>query len=204
MNLHTTLSSRARFYNTAFSRYPGSRLVAQYDKSISGVWALGNNYKGSGFYGAYPPEYLKRIMALFPDAKRIMHLFSGSLVAGDYVRVDIATDKRQDGTRFPDVIADAHTLSKTFKKRKFDLIIADPPYTPADATRYGTPMIHRKRVLEECSKILEPGGFVVWLDTMWPMIAKKYLVLVGAIGILRSQNHRVRFTFIMQKPGKTR
>lgn len=94
-------------------------------------------------------------------------------------------------------------LSKVFKKRKFDLIVADPPYTKADAARYNTPMVHRKRVLEECSKVLEPGGFVVWLDTVWPMIAKKYLKLVGVIGILRSQNHRVRFTFIMQKPGKT-
>lgn len=200
MNPHTPLSSRARFYNHAFARYPGSRLAAT-DTFLSGVWILGNNYKGSGFYGAYPPGYLSRIGALFPDAERVMHLFSGSLVPGDYVRVDIKGS--------PDVYADAHKLKNTFaadihrpKIGPFDLIIADPPYSKADAVRYDTPMIHRKRVLEECSKVLEPGGFVVWLDTVWPMIAKKHLVLVGAIGILRSQNHRSRFTYIMQKPGR--
>ncbi len=193
MNTNTSLSSRAMFYNTAFSRYPGSRLYAPSDKSISGVWALGNNYKGSGFYGAYPPEYLKRVMALFPDATRVMHLFSGSLPPGNYTRVDINKNFN------PDRVTDANHLSWDCPLSRYDLIIADPPYTKADAARYNTPMINRKRVLEECSKVLKPGGFVVWLDTVWPMIAKKHLKLVGTIGILRSQNHRVRFTFIMRK-----
>lgn len=124
----------------------------------SGVWMLGNNYKGSGFYGAYPPQYVKRVMALFPDAKRVMHLFSGSLPPGDYTRVDIGTNKRRDGTWYPDVVADANTLSRSVKRKHFDLIMADPPYTKADAARYGTPMIQRKKVLEQCSLVLRPGG----------------------------------------------
>lgn len=190
------LYDRALKYKVEFARYPDSFLQVGKYGFLSGVWMLGNNYKGSGFYGAYPPQYVKRVMALFPDAKKIMHLFSGSLPPGDYVRVDSTTRA--------DTIADAHVLSKSFKPQSFDLIMADPPYTKADAARYGTPMIHRKRVLEQCSLILKPGGFVVWLDTVWPMIHKKHLVLVGAIGILRSQNHRVRFAFIMQKPGRKR
>lgn len=197
-----TPTVRAAYYNAEFHRYPDSQLQVGQKGFLSGVWMLGNNYKGSGFYGAYPPQYVKRVMALFPDAKKVMHLFSGSMVPGDYVRVDTGTNKRRDGTRYPDMVADAHNLnacvvSQFGKQAKFDLIVADPPYTKADAARYGTPMIHRKRVLEQCSLVLQPGGFVVWLDTVWPMIHKKHLVLVGAIGILRSQNHRVRFCFIM-------
>lgn len=191
-----SLTDRARVYNTVFRRYPGSTLAVTDGRFISGVWLLGNNYKGSGFYGAYPPQYVKRVMALFPDAKQVMHLFSGSLPYGNYVRVDSTTRA--------DVIADAHNLSKSFKPKSFDLIMADPPYTKADAARYGTPMINRKQVLEQCSLVLQPGGFVVWLDTVWPMIHKKHLVLVGAIGIMRSQNHRERFCHIMQKPERKR
>lgn len=163
---------------------------------LSGVWLLGNNYKGSGYYGSYPPQYLKRLSALFPDCKNVMHLFSGSLPKSKlYTRVDMEV-------KDTDVRADAQELSRHFKHNHGDLIYADPPYSPTDAVRYGTPMPNRKKVLEECSKILKPGGFVVWLDTVWPMIAKKHLVLVGVIGVLRSQNHRVRFCFIMKKPGK--
>lgn len=191
---------RAINYASEFQRYPDSFLQVGKTGFLSGVWLLGNNYKGSGFYGAYPPQYVKRVMALFPDAKKVMHLFSGSLPPGDYTRVDSETNRRVDGARHPDIVADAHTLSQTVKRNHFDLIMADPPYTKADAARYNTPMINRKKVLEECSKVLAPGGFVVWLDTVWPMIHKKHLVLVGAIGILRSQNHRVRFAFIMRKP----
>lgn len=188
------LQNRANHYNLEFAKYPGSHLATQ-NGMLSGVWMLGNNYRGSGYYGAYPPQYLKRLAALFPDCKQVMHLFSGSLPPGDYVRVDTT----RAGIVQPDVVADAENLGK-FKP--FDLIYADPPYSVADAVHYGTKMVNRKKVLEECSRVLKPGGFVVWLDTVWPMIAKKHLVLVGVIGILRSQNHRVRFCFIMKKPGK--
>ena len=185
---------RARLYNIEFGqRYKGSVLHwVDNGKCISGVWMLGNNYRGSGFYGAYPPQYLKRLAALFPDAKDVMHLFSGSLPKGDYVRVDCQGEKAE-------YIIDAHKLSLHFHKETFGLIYADPPYTKEDAKRYGLPMPNRKKVLEQCSAVLKPGGFVVWLDTVWPMIAKKHLVLVGAIGIMRSQNHRGRFCFIMKK-----
>ena len=198
--LKLLLKERAWNYAEQFIRYPDSFLQVGKNGFLSGVWILGNNYKGSGFYGAYPPQYIERVMALFPNAKKVMHLFSGSLPSGDYIRVDIASyGNLNDMHRGPDVVSDAHYLARCFKKQKFDLIIADPPYTKADAARYGAPMIHRKKVLEQCAAVLQPGGFVVWLDTVWPMIHKRYLTLVGVIGILRSQNHRVRFAFIMRK-----
>lgn len=184
---------RVALYNQMFGqRYPGSRLYVSPSGFISGVWMLGNAYKGTGYFGSYPPEYLRRISVLFPDKKKIMHLFSGSLPASKaYTRVDLNGG--------PEYILDAHRLRTQFPLQAFNLIYADPPYSKDAAVRYGFPMINRKRVLEQCAEILKPGGFVVWLDTVWPMIAKKHLVLVGAIGILRSQNHVGRFCFLMQK-----
>lgn len=189
-----TPADRAANYNQEFRRYPGSALTVSPSGFISGVWLLGNSYKGSGFYGAYPPQYLKRVTALFPDAKKVMHLFSGSLPRSEeYLCVDLKDSTGRRGV-------DAHYLSSQFQHKTFDLIYADPPYSKAAAARYGFPMINRRMVLQECAKVLQPGGYVVWLDTVWPMVAKNYLKLVGTIAILRSQNHIVRCCFIMQKP----
>lgn len=188
------LTYRAFHYNCTFGpKYPGSALSGT-DRFIYGTWFLGNAYKGSGFFGAYPPEYLKRVAALFPDTpEQVLHLFSGSLPKSNrYVRFDIKQKA--------DVQGNAEQLSKHFRSNSFDVIYADPPYSKEAAIRYGTPMPNRKKVLEQCAKVLRPGGFVLWLDTVWPMVAKTKLELVGTISLFRSSNHVVRATFLFRKP----
>ena len=189
-----TLVARMMGYNAGFgSRYPGSTLYLS-NGFLHGVWILGNNYKGSGFYGSYPPQYLARISTLFPDTpERLLHLFSGSLPKSKvYIRLDLVQKA--------DLQGHAEELSKHFKPSSLDVICADPPYSKQAAARYGTPLPNRRMVLEQCAKVLRPGGFVVWLDTVWPMIAKVKLKLVGTIPILRSSNHVVRCVFMFQKP----
>ena len=180
-----TLADRAGFYTRTFPIWPALRADNRW---LDGIWVLGNNYKGSGYYGAYPPGYIKRVMALFPDATSVMHLFSGSLARDTSAcYFDI-----EDG--------DAHQLSQYCPPDSHDLILADPPYSDEDALHYGTPMVNRNTVLKECAVVLEPGGFVVWLDQVLPMFSKQYLQLVGLIGIVRSTNHRFRVASIFQKP----
>jgi hypothetical protein len=49
-----------------------------------GTWFMGNSYeKRNDYYGGFQGNFLKRIAALFPDRKRVLHLFAG--------KVDIAT-----------------------------------------------------------------------------------------------------------------
>lgn len=183
-----TLEERARFYSENFPKFPPLRTD---DRWLDGMWVLGNNYKGSGMYGAYPPTYLKRIMSLFPDAGNILHVFSGSLLAGKYVRFDIKKPA--------DVVGDAEKLSEYLKNRKYDLILVDPPYSVEDALHYGKPMINRKKVLEQCYKVLDRHGYLVWLDQVLPMFRKSELHLCGLIGIVRSTNHRFRICCIWKK-----
>jgi len=53
---------------------------AKGEETIYAAWLGGQDYQNkSGMYGAYPRGYLERAMMLFPDAERILHLFSGSL-----------------------------------------------------------------------------------------------------------------------------
>jgi len=191
-----TLQDRCDFYAATFPWPPPHTNCEETvwmdgDRWLGGMWVLGNDYKGSGYHGSFPPNYLKRVMALFPDAQEILHLFSGSLPPGNYVRFD--------SNGGGDVTGDAHELSRHFDPGTFDLILADPPYTAEDADHYGTAMVNRNKVLAECVKVLQPNGFVIWLDQMLPMFKKAEMHLCGAIGIVRSTNHRFRVASFFRK-----
>lgn len=199
-----SIIERVHSYNHTFRRFPRSRLnwtETPDGHCFDGMWWLGNDYRKKSdpaFYGAYPGNYLERVMSLFPDAKRVMHLFSGSLPPGDYTRVDCS--------RPTDIQCDAHKLGllpgSPFNVPLFDLILADPPYSAEDAAKYGTPMIRRKVVLQECAKVLQPGGFLVWLDQQVPMWRKVDFRCVGVIGLVTSAGHRVRVVSIFERPGE--
>ena len=157
---------------------------------------IGNYYKNAtDFYGAYPHSYLDRVLSMFPDAINVLHLFSGSLPnTTKGITFDINPKLN------PMVVGDAHQLSHYFPENvNFELILADGPYSREHALHYGTPMIHRYKVVSECVKVLAPGGFLIWLDQVFPMFSKKELELVGTIGLIRSTNHRVRCIFIFRK-----
>ena len=185
-----TLQDRCQNYQKIFPKWPPP--VVQNNR-IHGIWIMGNDYRGSGYHGAYPPNYLRRVMALFPDRKKILHLFSGSLPKGDYIRFDLRKDVDCD------MRGNAEEISKHFPNPTFDLILADPPYTDEDAHKYGNPMVNRNKVLHECWKVLYPEGYVVWLDQVLPMYSKNHWILDGVIGIVRSTMHRFRCCVIFRK-----
>jgi len=187
-----SLQDRVDAYAAAFPKWPPP--VVQQGR-IYGIWLLGNDYRGSGLYGSFPPGFVKRVMALFPDAKDVMHLFSGSLAPGDYVRVDIREDADCD------VRCDAHHLSlcPQWAGYSFDLIIADPPYSVEDADHYGTRVVNRNHVLQECWKVVKLGGCVAWFDQVLPMYSKKQWALDGVIGVVRSTNHRFRCLVLFRR-----
>jgi hypothetical protein len=188
------LTDRATAYATAFPQNKASHLWTAQEQGrdvLYGRWLLGNDYRNkTEYYGAYPPGYLKRVMALFPDAHQVLHMFSGSLPPGDYTRVDLVQPAEYQCSvyDFPQVITD-----------KFFLVLADPPYTAEDAKRYTTPMISRHRALAALAACTQPGGFLVWLDTCWPMHSKEQWLTVGRITITRSTNHRTRDVTIFQR-----
>ncbi len=180
------LIERAGFYNETFPKYSKLAWLQASHRWLWGIWSIGNNYKGSGYYGSYPPRYVDRVMSMFPDAENILHLFSGSLtkeVEGD--RFDVNPNVE------PDIVGDAHKLSEIVTK-KYDLILADPPYSEEDALHYGTAMVNRNKVVSECSLVLEKGGFLIWLDQVLPMYRRDTLERCISIGVERSTNHRFR------------
>lgn len=182
------------------SGFPNCLFIAG-DGRVVGTFILGNDYRvKSGYYGGYPATYLKRICSLFPDKKKVLHLFSGkvdlNIIPGDTFDMQPELE--------PDYIGDAHNLSDLVPIKDYDLVLADPPYSGEDAEHYGTPMINRNKIMREL-EMVRAGTHVVWIDQAWPMYSKNMFDLEGvigqfnldaAIGVIRSTNHRVRMVFI--------
>lgn len=167
---------------------------------IYGVWVIGNNYKNnSDFYGEYPHSVKERILALFPDAKNILHLFSGTLK-------EIATEGKREYTydisnKFsPTICDDVRSITKhgDFLKT-IDLVLADPPYEKSDFEKYGCEPFNKAQVLRDLGVVMRPGSHVVWLDTRKPMYSKETWFLVAEIMVSISTNHRYRGICIFQK-----
>jgi hypothetical protein len=178
-------------YNKVFNKFPP---LVSTDRWVYGVWMIGNDYRcKNNYYGQYPPSYLKRVHALFPHAQNVLHLFSGVVEKGFWLN-EIKLDINQD--LHPDVVADATNLPFL---EKFDIVLADPPYSHEDAKKYNCKMPNRKKTIHEVYKVLRCGGYLVWLDTVLPMYRKIEFKLVGTIGLIRSTNHRIRGVFIFQK-----
>jgi hypothetical protein len=155
---------------------------------------IGNNYKAkASFYGEYPPTYLRRIKSLFPDKRRVLHLFAGKVNLAEFEgdTCDIRADLN------PTFVDDAHTLLAV-PLESYDLVLADPPYSAADAEHYGTPMINRAAVMRALQR-LPVGAHIVWLDMTYPMYRADYFKLEGLIGLVRSTNHRDRMIHIFRR-----
>jgi hypothetical protein len=173
--------------------FPKALFIAG-DGRVVGTWIMGNDYRvQTGFYGGYPAGYLRRIKSMFPDKKRVLHLFSGKVdlaaLPGD--TVDINPDLS------PTYVDDAQKL-QSVPLADYDLILADPPYSIEDCERYQTTMVKRNTVMSALSG-LSPGAHVVWLDQVLPMFRKDTFSIEAVIGMVKSTNHRFRVITIFRR-----
>lgn len=173
--------------------FPRSLFIGE-DGRVVGTLIMGNDYRvKSNYYGGYPAGYLRRMRALFPDKDTVLHLFSGhvdqTIFPGD--TVDINPDLN------PTYVDDAQTLLNV-PLEKYDLVMADPPYSVEDAEHYQTTMIKRNVVMKALSR-LPSGAHVVWLDQVLPMYRKDTFCIDAVIGMVKSTNHRFRVITIFRR-----
>lgn len=218
-----TLQDRVEAFKARFPDVPDAwPYVSPSGRWLYGTWEIGNDYAArickcvergtpanclqcpgcglplNSLYGAFPPRFLDRLMGLFPEVgDQVLHTFSGALPPGAYSRLDL-----HDRCAVPDLrfhqgnVYDARAI---FTSRRFQLIVADPPYTATDATRYDTPMVNRRRAIAALAEVAAPGAHLAWLDTTWPMHDKRQWLTVGRLLIQRSTNHRVRVLSIFER-----
>ena len=175
------------------TKFPRSLFVAE-DGRVVGTWIMGNDYRvKSSYYGGYPAGYLRRIRSLFPDKRRVLHLFSGKVELGELPgdTVDI------NPSLSPTFVDDAQRLEQV-PLANYDLVLADPPYSVEDAERYQTTMVKRNTVLSAL-RGLSPGTHIVWLDQVLPMYRKDAFDVEAVIGMVKSTNHRFRAVTIFRR-----
>jgi hypothetical protein len=131
------------------TQFPRGAFLGTEGEWMFGYWVLGYSARtraarDADFYGAYPGDYLQRIAALFPDKQRVLHLFAGMVDTSPKGLPGDTCDIRPELA--PTFVADAETLL-TVPLERYDLVVADPPYSEADAKRYSTKLPVAARVM---------------------------------------------------------
>lgn len=184
------MSPNVEHWNRVFDRYP----MTIDDKGwICGVWYCGTSWQRVKLYGQYPPGFVKRALALFPDVPehRILHCPSGTL-EGPGVTVDII----KDDVRCPQVQANANDLP--FCDNSFDLVLSDPPYSAADSKKYGCEPFPMAGFMRESARVLAPGGYLGVLHTHYPSYRRKDWKLHGLIAVVTGFRRATRIFALFQ------
>ena len=188
-------------YYNSIAQKKGWSPVLLHKNNVVGYWWFGrwyNQTRADGapyFYGAYPPGFLRRVEAVMhPIFKEglVLHLFSGTLKGNgeNIFTLDINPELQ------PDIIADSKEIP--LESNSFDLILADPPYEK-NYKKYGTKPIKKRKTFEECHRILKPGGWLLWLDTIVPQWRNAEFQYRGIVAVQQSTNHRTRSLLFLQK-----
>ena len=128
-------------------------------------------------------------------APKILNLFCGMNEEG--VRVDIRPEVN------PDIVCDAHKLTG-YLQDKFDIILADPPYSDEEAEQlYKTPKLNYKKWTEEATKLLNPNGLlIVYHKYIMPNPNPEIYTVVKRVFIGHRTYHLPRVAIYFQKRGE--
>jgi hypothetical protein len=179
-------------YHKEFSKYP--KCLMESEGRVYGFFFIGNQYKRvAGYYGEYPPSYLKRIRALFPGRKPVLHLFGGTVAPlTDEFTLDVNPNLK------PSICGNAQQVGQLFQPKSFELVVADPPYSRADAIKYGYKMPNARLTLRSAREIIKDDGILVWLDVRVPIFRKLDWKLIGTIGLFTGTNRVIRVISLFQ------
>lgn len=114
-----------------------------------------DHYKGG--MPLYAEEWLFDVARDILDIEDIdiLQLFCGMNKYG--TRVDIKKEEVE-----PDYVGDAHKLSEFLPPHKYDVILADPPYSNDESKElYGTGKLNYKTWTKEADKYLRKGGLMI-------------------------------------------
>lgn len=128
------------------------------------------------------------------DDLDILNVFCGMNKHG--FRVDVNEEVK------PDLLCDVHEFAQHIEEgRKFDVILADPPYSTEEARDiYGTPPLKYKKWTAECDKVLKPNGLLIVYHKflMKNPDPKKYFV-EKRVSILNRTGHLGRIAVYFRK-----
>jgi hypothetical protein len=194
MNANLSVEDRVKTFKEQFPQYCPPQA---HNGRLYTTWVIGALYKkGNDYYGSFPHSLEKRIMALFPDARQICHLFSGTLQAKppQILTYDIKPEMH------PSICDDVmNILDHKTELANVDLFIADPPYEHSDFEKYGIKPFDKPECIRRIGYVAKAGAHLVWLDTRIPIYNKKVWALLGYIGVVVSTNTRMRCLTLLER-----
>ena len=176
-------------------RFPDYLTPSVHNGALYTTWVIGAiSYQSNGYYGSYPYMVLERILALFPDCKRIAHIFSGTVSDPDAITFDI------NPMLNPTIVGDIREIVKYKEAFKgVQLFVADPAYDAPDFEKYGVKPFNKAKAIRDLGVVAEPGAYLAWLDTKVPMYNKETWALLGHLGLVVSTNTRVRMWSLWER-----
>lgn len=175
-------------------------------RPITDVWILAR--PKVKYYGAYPNGFLERARALLGVGPRdsVLHVCGGR--AREYpnkVRGFGPTDRTLDldASLAPDYVGSAESpLPTPYEGWQWPAILADPPYTEADAAKYapGAQAFPRANaILRNCLQGVRPGGRVGMLHYVLPQPPRVGVRFVACVGVIVGYNNRMRVFSVFER-----
>ena len=171
-------------------------------RPITDTWILARSKVK--YYGAYPSGFLSRARALLgvTNHHQVIHLCSGKVKDYPFEGVgaeDITIDL--DPSLEPDIV---HDVRKPFVRKPLpyaDAVLADPPYTEADADCYSTGRDNLPSgfdCMERARELLVPGQRFGILHYVWfkPIAGFKN---IAVITVLVGFNNRARLYSVYER-----
>jgi SAM-dependent methyltransferase len=126
-------------------------------------------------YGQYPRGLIAKVLPWLRCARhQILHVCSGSLRAGEGIRVDIRPEAR------PDFVADGRHLP--FADGEHLAVMIDPPYSEGYAkSLYKVDYPRPSHLLREAARVVRPGGriAIVHYFTPKPVVGTRFVKAFG-------------------------
>lgn len=158
------------------------------------VWILGPSLN-NGCPGSFPQGFVQAVKRKWWGKKRLW-LCAGGFRDPGGTHLDIRTETR------PDVLSDAALLP--FRDGEFDFVLADPPYSAEEARRlYDLPYIRLGKTLNEAWRVLQEGGYLVFLHRTIPINGAELQLrgMCAIVGVATlSQWSNMRALTVWRKP----
>jgi len=181
-------------------------------RPITDLWLLAR--PKVKYYGAYPNGFLERARALLGVAPcdAVLHVCGGR--AREYPAQPRGFGPKDrtldlDPALDPDYVqAATDPLPECYygddgsTRRLWPALIADPPYTPADAERYAPgagPFPSPNLILRRMLDVVRVGGRVGMLHYVLPQPPKASVQFVACIGVVVGFNNRMRVFSVFER-----
>lgn len=177
-------------------------------RPITDLWVLAR--PKVKYYGAYPSGFLERARALLgiTPYDSLLHVCGGSarlypakprgFGPNDYT-LDL------DSNLAPDFLQDVSQPlppNPSEDTSKWPALIADPPYTEADADHYApgrAAFPSANTILRNMLDVVRPGGRVGMLHYILPQPPRTGVRFVACVGVICGYNNRMRCYSVFEK-----